>query len=260
MEPVTAEAKMFVYARRQWGMSQRKMARRLGVNQSSISKIESGVHRPRVSTIRKLERLMRQPADHLACLAMGKPLPEPQKPATAAAPAAKEAKVIKLNPRYRRMDSSDLNYLKGKYFVEAHDLERKALRTQYTLREKALKSRLHRLNMEAFREQHQSAADLHAYLQRTDAPADMQQQAKMSLDKAAAQLQKQRFYGINILTSTELARKQLDAECMIIRAALRRKEILQIESVLNTRTKPATITGGRVVSLPAVQDKKYRQV
>ncbi|MGB5931345.1 MAG: helix-turn-helix transcriptional regulator, partial [Cyclobacteriaceae bacterium] len=64
MEAVTAEAKMFVYARRQLGMSQRRLAIRLGVNQSSISKIESEVHRPRVSTIRKLERLMRLPAEH----------------------------------------------------------------------------------------------------------------------------------------------------------------------------------------------------
>jgi transcriptional regulator with XRE-family HTH domain len=258
MEAVTAEAKMFVYARRQLRMSQRRMAVWLGINQSSISKIESGVHRPRVSTIRKLERLMHQPAGHLACLAMGKPLPEPQK--TAAPPPTEEARTIKLNPHYGRMDTNDLNYLKGKYFVDAHDLERKALRTSFMLKEKALKSRLHRLNMEVFREQYQSAADLYTYLQRTNAPGPMQQQAKKDLDTAAARLQKQRFYGINILTATELARKQLDVECMTLQVALRRNEIMQIEHVLSTRNKTGAATRGRVVALPVVHNKKYKRV
>jgi hypothetical protein len=158
------------------------------------------------------------------------------------------------------MDTSDLTYLKGRYAVAAHDLERKALRTSFILKDKALKSWLHRLNMEAFREQYQSAEDLCTYLQRTDAPAGMQEQAKRGLDTAATRLQKQRFYGINILTATELARKQLDVECMTLQVALRHNEVMQIERVLSSRKQPSATTRGRVVALPLVESKKYIQV
>lgn len=254
---MTAEAKMFVYARRQLGMSQRRLAIRLGVNQSSISKIESGVHRPRVSTMRKLERLMRLPAEHLACLAMGKPVPapKPERPA----PATKETKVIRLNARYRTLETEELEYLKSKYFVSAYDLDRKANRASYVLQQKELKHKLHRLNMEALTKKHQDAADLHAYLLHTNAPANLQASTQKRLDRAASQLTAQCHYGINILHATELVLEQMKIDEMRLKADLYRSHMSQVENVLHHRKPLPTKGEGKVVAMTVLQNV-YREV
>ncbi|MFA0963957.1 multiprotein-bridging factor 1 family protein [Roseivirga sp. BDSF3-8] len=248
MEAVTAEARLFIYARRQSGLSQRRMATRLCINQSSISKIESGTHRPRVSTIRKLERLMGQSAEHLACLAMGKPIPapEPQKPAPAS-----EAKVIRLNPRYRKMETSDLAYLRARFFTHAYELERKAMQAAHFLSQKTLKHKLHRLNMEHLEQQYQSAAAIHAHLERAQAPATLQDQTKTALDLAASRLKKQRYYGINIPNAAALAREQMKIEEMRLKVDLLRTNLSQIENILTRRKRPQTTGKGRVVALAA---------
>ncbi|MFA0960187.1 multiprotein-bridging factor 1 family protein [Roseivirga sp. BDSF3-8] len=256
MEAVTIEAKLFVYARKQLGLGQRGMAMRLGVNQSSISKIESGVHRPRVSTIRKLERLMRLPAEHLACLAMGKSAPAP-KPELSA--AAKETKVIRLNARYRTMDTEALEYLKAKYYVGAYELDRKANRASYVLTQKELKHKLHRLNMDALEQQHKEAADLHAHLQSTNAPANLQASTQKRLDKASSELTAQRYYGINILHATKLVLEQMKIDEMRLKADLYRSHMSQVENVLHHR-KPLSAKGeGKVVAM-TVSRTVYREV
>jgi transcriptional regulator with XRE-family HTH domain len=257
MEAFTVEAKLFVYARKQLGLGQRGMAMRLGVNQSSISKIESGVHRPRVSTIRKLERLMRLPAEHLACLAMGKPVPAPKPPMPA--PAKKETKAIRLNARYRTMETEGLEYLKSKYFVSAYELDRKANRALYVLQQKELKHKLHRLNMEVLTEKHQDATDLHTYLLRTNAPANLQAITQNRLDKANSELTAQRYYGINILHATELALEQMKIDEMRLKADLYRSHLSQVEYVLHHREPLSTKGEGKVVAMKVSRDV-YREV
>lgn len=53
MEAISS--KLFLYVRTQRNLSQAGMAIRLNVNQSTISKIEKGMHRPRAKLTQKLE-------------------------------------------------------------------------------------------------------------------------------------------------------------------------------------------------------------
>ena len=53
----TVSSRIFVHVRQERNLSQAAFARRLEVHQSTISKIEKGIHRPRPKLTKRLEQL-----------------------------------------------------------------------------------------------------------------------------------------------------------------------------------------------------------
>jgi transcriptional regulator with XRE-family HTH domain len=53
-------ARKIVEARRSAGLSQEELARRAGVRQETISRLESGKHSPTIRTIDKIDRALKQ--------------------------------------------------------------------------------------------------------------------------------------------------------------------------------------------------------
>ncbi|MGB3183773.1 MAG: helix-turn-helix transcriptional regulator [Cyclobacteriaceae bacterium] len=250
MKGVSAESRLFIYVRKQLGLSQRKMAVKLGINQSSISKIESGVHRPRVSTIRKLERLVRKPADTLACEALGMPVPEPT---PMAAPKQQEARVIKINPRYRHIDTRELEYLHARFSMEANELKRKALHARYTLEAKALRTRLHRITWAYIIEEEEQAETVHALLQEKAAPARLKEYAGKQLMEVKARKLAEKSYGIHLRTVPELMLEDVKVEAMELKSESRSQQAAQIKRILKDRKRRETgnmLPMGRVATLP----------
>jgi DNA-binding XRE family transcriptional regulator len=68
MENETVSARIFRYVRRKWKLSQIAMADQLAVNQSTISKIEKGLHQPKMRLITRLERYTQKSFNELKIL------------------------------------------------------------------------------------------------------------------------------------------------------------------------------------------------
>lgn len=252
MKGVSAEARLFEYARKHLGMSQRRLALRLGMNQSSISKIESGVHRPRVNTIRKLELLTGKRAELLACEALGLPVPKPVREVSTTE-KQQEARVIKLNPRYRQMDTKELEYLKCKFSSDAVDLKVKAHRDTYQLKGKILKTRLHKITLEHLQLKYKEVSSLHDFLLKKGAPTKMLETTQTRLNTAALQLKKQKSYGIHLHTIAELMLEELKIDTLLAKSRKRSQYAAQIEFILETRKQqsvPATLPLARLASFP----------
>lgn len=254
MKNKTAEAQMFIYVRKQMGLSQRKMAVKLGVNQSSISKIESGVHRPRVSTIRKLERMAGKPAELLAYAALNMPVPAPT-PQPIHTSVQKEAKVVKLNADYRKLKTKDLKYMHAKAFVKAYELDIKARRAALKFRDKALKSQLHRITTAYLKQQLDDANALNHHLTATNATQNLLEQVTGRISETSRKYNAEMNYGIHLPTPVELMRAQMKIDFMAQTAKYYAAEANATEYELHKRQNEKTSTGlapaGRVVRLAA---------
>ncbi|MGB3464297.1 MAG: helix-turn-helix transcriptional regulator [Cyclobacteriaceae bacterium] len=158
----------FHYARTYKKISQRAMATRLWVNQSTISRIERGTIIPRKRTVDKLLLLMDQSLEELITTAL-----EARELMERMQQSKKEAVAPPEEVRYENLGTADQLYLQYKWQVMVADMDRSMGRKFYRHGQRVKKLRKEQQRVSHFTHHTEKERDLLDYLQNSGMEEEM---------------------------------------------------------------------------------------
>jgi ribosome-binding protein aMBF1 (putative translation factor) len=195
---------LFKYARQSLGLNQKEMAERLLVNQSTVSKIESGRHCPHRGTLLRMVRLTGLSMEVLTDRATTQT--EQLKTGRSAGRPAIRYKAEDV--QVARFRQNEL-HKKLKQKLHKRETELQKLEAQRYMHDLAEEHALQKLS---------EAKEVRAHLQQTAAPADLLYAASKTEQEAAAHLALLHKKGIHLPTGYELL--LMEAEIKQLRARI----------------------------------------
>lgn len=221
-------AAAFRYGRRLLQLNQAQMARRLGVNQSTVSRIENGTHSPRRGKIELLEKMTGKSVSALS---------NARSIYTIDRKAIKREANDTVYQQGRKARLEDINdegrkYLKNRWHTEIVDIQRQIDRKQYELNK-------HRHRREVadrvFREAENILGQqrrLFDYLQTHKAPDTLLNPVRTGLEAAVLQVQDARSRSIMLLTPYEIMVRQSNIDTLQLRKTYLQKQVETLEKDL----------------------------